>query len=95
MIQTTLTLFGASAVIVAAIIFVCKPVLVNALSAMRNAELPIARMMFIGLWAFAVAGLVLWMVSNAAVALHASTETATDESGSHLRENLAAAPTHR
>lgn len=77
MIQTTLTLFGASAVIAAAIVFVCKPVLVAALDAMRSAELPIARMLIIAIWAFVVVATILWVVSTAAVALHSQGDLPT------------------
>jgi hypothetical protein len=75
-IQTTLTLFGTSAVIASAVIFVCRPVLVGALDAMRNANLPIGRMLFIGIWAFAVVATILWVVSTAAVTLHSRGESA-------------------
>jgi type VI protein secretion system component VasK len=73
-VQTTLQLFGASAVMASALIFVCRPVLMTALRTMRRAQFPIARMIFIGLWALVVVVTVLWVASTTAVALHAPRE---------------------
>jgi hypothetical protein len=95
MVQTTLTLFGASAAIAGATIFVCRPVLVRAIDAMRSSELPISRVIFIGLWALAAVAIVLWVVSTAAVTLHSQGEPTSQSHASSQKtrvETLALPP---
>lgn len=70
MIQTSLMLVGTSAVIATAIIFVCRPVLIAAVDAMRSRDLPTARVVFIGVWALVAVLAILCIVATAAVRLH-------------------------
>lgn len=79
MVQAKLTLFGASAAIASAVVFVCRPVLIATVEAMCDPRLPITRVMLIGVWSLTAVFAILWLVTTTAVALHSRDKQASSE----------------